>query len=429
MLQLAASLLTGSLAAQATDPEPAFEGGGTRFGRAVLSMADLDEDGVRDLAVGAPTAQDQSGRVLVLSGATQEVLQVWVGEAGRRTFGHSLRAAGDVDGDDRDDVLVGYESGARTEVRSGQSGLLLAAFDRASDEVHPFGDLDGDGRAELLLENGRRWEIRAGVGGGFVAGPTYALEVGSFHSIGDLNGDGLADGLVLGERALISRTTRERHFETRWHNPMPYELQTPLPEVWGGALAPLDGLIWRRALPAGDVDADGRADVVLTVRSPGAAPAERRGEVSVLVLSPAKPDAPIWSAGFPAPYGDEECFGYALAAPGDLDGDGRADLVFAEEIQPFATVMSAYSLAKGERLWQRSTGAFHSLSGLSLSAFEDRDDDGAVDVLVGSSDWYWHGLVFVDGSVTLVSGRTGETIWSVDEERYHAVLHASEKPK
>lgn len=183
---------------------------GSRFGRAVLALSDIDGDGVRDFAVGAPTAVERAGRVLVLSGDDRSLLQVWVGEAGRRTFGHSLRVAGDVDGDECDDVIIGYEFGARTEIRSGKDGALLTAFDRADSEVHPFGYLDEDGRDELLLTTGQRWEIRSGLDRSLVGGLTYALEAGSFHSIGDVDGDGLADGVLIAKKTYLCRTTRER---------------------------------------------------------------------------------------------------------------------------------------------------------------------------------------------------------------------------
>ncbi|MDA0949045.1 MAG: integrin alpha, partial [Planctomycetota bacterium] len=58
---------------------------GDCFGRALLTLHDVDGDGVRDLAVGAPTGsrvEVSAGHVLVLSGASREVLQVWSGEAG-----------------------------------------------------------------------------------------------------------------------------------------------------------------------------------------------------------------------------------------------------------------------------------------------------------------------------------------------------------
>lgn len=100
MLQLAAPLFVIGL----STPEMGFGGSGdwygARFGRAVLALADVDGDGVRDLAVGAPTARGRAGRVLVLSGATREVLQVWQGSEARRPI-RQRASLGAVAGEDR----------------------------------------------------------------------------------------------------------------------------------------------------------------------------------------------------------------------------------------------------------------------------------------------------------------------------------------
>lgn len=434
MLQLATPLLVSCLPTPGMQLGESGDWNGARFGRAVLALADIDGDGVRDLAVGAPTARGHAGRVLVLSGATREVLQVWQGEGERPTFGHTLCAVGDVDGDSFEDVLVGYDHVAQTEVRSGKDGSLLAAFDRVSEEVHPFGDFDGDGRHEVLLTCGTMWELRAAVGGGFVTSTSGAPELGRFHSVGDLNGDGLADGVLVADPTCLYRTTRKVQPSALWRNPIPYELHSPLTKIWGSAIGPLDGRLVRRAATIGDVDADGRADVLLTVQTPAQRRASQSGSVRLSVLSLAKSGEPLWSIErpLPSPGYEEFCTGYASAAPGDLDGDGHADLVIVEGIKAFTDRVSAFSLTLGGRLWEHVPELVNlqdMLASHSLASFADHDGDGAADVLVGTSHWLLSGPVPAGGTVELLSGRTGKPIWSVAEDCCAAVLCEPKEPK
>ena len=408
-------------------------GQGSRFGRAVLALSDLDDDGVRDFAVGAPTAVGLAGRVLVLSGADRSLLQVWEGESGRQTFGHNLRVAGEVDGDGCDDIIVGYQFGARTEVRSGKDGALLTAFARVDSEVHPFGDLDQDGRDELLLTAGRRWEIRSGLDGSLVGGPSNTREAGRFYSVGDVDGDGLADGVLIAKRTYLCRTTRKGRWGSLGPSDMPRELQVlvPVSEVWAEVLCDYGDLLAVRAAGTGDLDGDGTSDVLLSFATPPRDEHDFEKEVRLVVLSFAKPERALWSETHPLSLevDREYGLGYAVATPGDLDEDGCDDLILADNVQFSKFGVSAYAPVENVRLWGRMVADVGNITGVDLSALEDRDDDGLVDVLVGSSDWYWHGPIAGGGTVTLVSGKSGEELWSIGEAAFEAVLTASDDPK
>src|SRR5690606_37627558 len=93
---------------------------------------------------------------------TGEMLYMFVGEALSSRLGCSVAAAGDVDGDGTPDVLIGDwrygppASAGSASVFSGANGTLLlripgtANNDRLGTVVAGVGDMDGDGRADIL---------------------------------------------------------------------------------------------------------------------------------------------------------------------------------------------------------------------------------------------------------------------------------------
>ncbi|XP_030591932.1 integrin alpha-3-like [Archocentrus centrarchus] len=97
------------------DSEPSMVLGGpvaSAFGMAVAAAGDLNQDGFQDFAVGAPF--HETGSVMIWTGSSEGIAtkpsQVIRGSAVSpvfRTFGYSLSASGDVDGNNYPDLLVG----------------------------------------------------------------------------------------------------------------------------------------------------------------------------------------------------------------------------------------------------------------------------------------------------------------------------------
>lgn len=378
---------------------------GIRFGRSVLALSDLDGDGVCEFAVGAPAAAGaglQAGLVLVFSGAERKVIQEWHGEPNRSHFGHSLRAAGDVNADGRQDVLVGYEFAAKTEIRSGLDGALLLAFDRDQREVFALGDADRDGSDDLLLHANGTLEVRSGRSGSLLAGKLFLREYGPanpMYPVGDVDGDGLTD-LVLASKSpvlcLSGRKEEEGRLDMRLFQSSG---RTPLKELWPADFARPE-LTIVTAQPAGDLNADGAQDIVMTV--------EVEKERVVLGLSIQHPKALLRiRAGSRG--------GHALLGSGDLNGDGFRDVLLIETPQFCTDVfLRAHSGADGSELWRTCWRFRQSTLGLSLASLPATKPGEAAQILVGGSDWYWHGRVSRDGGLKLFAGPTGKELWRLN---------------
>jgi len=143
--------------------------GGAFFGQVIANVHDIDGDGVDDFAIGAPSAgpngMQDAGSVFVYSGATAELLYRWDGTARFDAFGSAIGGGDDVDGDGIPDVIVGAPGASPGGVRSagsafvysGATGELLLRLDGQELDatfgasVAIAGDLDGDGRAEVLV--------------------------------------------------------------------------------------------------------------------------------------------------------------------------------------------------------------------------------------------------------------------------------------
>ncbi|MEM6792721.1 MAG: FG-GAP-like repeat-containing protein [Acidobacteriota bacterium] len=235
---------------------------GDFFGWVTANVGDLDGDGVEEILVPAIAFDGFSGRITLYSGADGSVVNDVVGPAGS-AFGYSVASAGDVNGDSIPDYMAG---GGQTQVFSGADHAVLldvSATVGFSDGVHGAGgDLDGDGRGDLVVGS---------QGFGANAGRVFALS-GSDGAV-LWTRDGAAEGDLLGSAV--------------------------------GAL--------------GDVDFDGVPDVV--VGSSGAGPS---GGGEALILSGV--DGSVIHTLRPFDPSIASVFGSFFASgAGDFDGDGVGD--------------------------------------------------------------------------------------------------------
>ncbi len=219
---------------------------GLQFGYAVVGIGDVNGDGVEDIAVGAPgpfgfvplpcdptapaCAPPEWGRVFVFSGATGALIRKIVPASEYFAFGYSLAALGDLNGDGVPDLAVGapeFLSNRWGEVYafSGATGGQLWVFREPPYPVKqaiaslgqfiaPLGDVNGDGRRDLLVaapfhDNtgagtllGGAVFVLSGASGANIRSHQAASPVnngffgGALSAIGDQNGDGVEDYLI-----------------------------------------------------------------------------------------------------------------------------------------------------------------------------------------------------------------------------------------
>jgi hypothetical protein len=296
---------------------------------------DLDGDGHDDFLVGEPSATlggvPSAGRVRAYSGATGAVLLEVTGSDYFGYFGAAAAGLGDVDGDGTPDFAVGEpgnnqnggQNGA-VHLYSGATGTLLGSRfgnlrDNFGAQLDGGGDVDADGIPDVLVGAPREDGAEVNQGGAWalsgvdlapirhVVGWAQDDAMGTaVASVGDWDGDGHADfaagapaafgsGVVL----VVSGRTGQN---LAWLN------------------AGLGASGYGAVLAAGDFDGDTALELAVGIPSANTA-GPSAGAVNVY-------DGPygVLRSGFSA-TASYAFFGSALALPGDLDGDGRGDLV------------------------------------------------------------------------------------------------------
>jgi hypothetical protein len=199
-----------------------------------VAPGDLDGDGRPDVATDAA----------VFLGRPGGDLELGVRFPGAVKADHPFLA--DVDGDGSLDVVLGtYHDGGLLFPGNGD-GTFAAPRELPEGNVRAVGDLDGDGRPDLIAGD---LCVRPGNGDGTFGPPVCAAVTARDLTLADMDGDGVleiaaAGGASIGESAFV----------LRWD-------QGALVEAWAAKRE--EGL---DAVAAGDIDSDGKVDLVIRAR-------------------------------------------------------------------------------------------------------------------------------------------------------------------
>jgi hypothetical protein len=313
----------------------AGDAAGDWFGFSVDGAGDVDGDGTRDVVVGSPLGTPPEGSAYVLSGLTGAVLWAWAGDAPGDRFGHAVCGAGDVNADGVPDVTVGapLADGAgtfagRVRVFSGADGSVLhtfdgSAWDQCGSSVGAAGDVDGDGWDDMVvgapLADGSAFNsgtatVYSGATGaslhvwhGAVAGDRFGSVV---RGAGDVDGDGTPD-LLIGIPAADVIAFDSGAVEVRSGKDGALLLAV------SGTKA---GEFMQVGAGVGDVDRDGCADVLV-----GSPSADGIGpEAGLVRLFSGQTGLELQAFRGRSAL---DWFGAAVAGAGDVNRDGRLDLL------------------------------------------------------------------------------------------------------
>ena len=411
--------LTGADATAALVGESYSDGIGT----AVAGVGDINGDGYPDLLVSSHIMDSYTGAAFLVHGPVSGELDlagadaVLSGEAPSDHAGWTLAGAGDVNADGYDDLLVGsvdgsvaYNAGAvylmlgpvsgGTSLSSADAKLTGTTDNETLAYVTKVRDLNGDGYDDIAAgASGYPDAGAACVWLGPVSGTSDltsadAILEGESSSdsagmgiagVGDVDGDGLAD-LLVGAPGNSSDTGAA--YLALGPLTSSFNLSAADSKLTGESTGDQAG---RVVSAAGDVDADGHAD--LLIGAPYESTADYRAGAAYLVLGPVTGTLSLSTADLKitgaAAY---EYFGEALTSAGDVDADGYDDILLGCEDSGSSGEGRAYLFLALSTGTLSATDAAATISGVSASdgmgasvaAAGDVDLDGYDDVLVGA---------------------------------------------
>ncbi len=438
------------------------------FGKSVASAGDVNGDGYDDIIVGCllydldEHTPENEGAALIWFGGPEGLGDSgypgnadWFfgGTEANAQFGTSVACAGDVNGDEYDDVIIGAPEYSYNGYSSGQVYLFHGSptgprFDtadwralsnvddsRIGYSVATAGDVNGDGFDDILISdirysNGQNYEGAAFVWHGSVTGigpdgdgtnydwkvegdQQSALFGYSLSTAGDVNGDGY-DDVIIGSYSFDSGETDEG--KSFVYHGSPTGLSTS--PSWSAESDEAYARLGYSVAKAGDVNGDGYDDIIIGGYSYGIG-----GGAEIYIggpggLSVGEPD---WKAFGPH---EDSNFGICVSSAGDVNGDGTDDVVIGANVYKSGTtavggVFVYYGCTSD---WIVEGGQAYAELGTAVSTAGDVNGDGFSDVIIGAPG-YDNGqtnegaVFFYEGSP---AGPSTSPDWSAESNRENA---------
>jgi len=364
----------------------------------------------------------------------------WNGLAAADSFGSAVASAGDVDGDGRNDVIVGapgaspngMTSAGSVYVYSGITGALILQLDGSASgdafgtAVASAGDLNADGISELLI--GAPLASPAGLA---AAGSVWVVDGATATTL--FQYDGTATGDHLGQ-SVASLADTDGDSINEFLIGAPHADPSGLNDagtawLYSGAtglqIYAYDGAadgdwLGHCVAPSGDVNADGMPDFVLGAH--GASPGGKTRAGSVYAYSGL--DGTLIHQLDGVESGDY--FGFSVSSAGDVNDDGWDDILVgapntvAGVVPRITGVVYAISGRFTNILLKKEGKNWFENFGWSVAPAGDVNLDGMDDIMVGAplyqSGGVWHGAGFIFDS------STGFLIRQVDGSHSHSYM-------
>jgi hypothetical protein len=374
--------------------------GGDKLGLGVTGCGDVDGDGVPDVAVGA--VQDGipangPGYVRLHSGRDGSLIRQISGNVTGDLFGASIDNAGDCNGDNIPDLIVGapfaHVDGqwkGYAQLHSGADGSVLHTFvgdnndDFFGTRVCGIGDVNNDGHDDIAagavqwLSNGTGYvKILSGFDGSLIhhiSGSSPGDQFGySVDGAGDMDGDMVGDVVVgawWGTNTLLAQGMVGV-----------YSGATGLPihVFWGDNSQDHLG---SRVAGVGDVDNDGVPDFAA-----GASGDDGNGDAAGAAKVFSGATGALIYEFLGESLGDQ--LGNAVAGAGDVNGDGHPDIGVGAIRAAYQGSQSGrayvFSGLDGSILLRFDGAAVSDFLGGTLSGVGDVNDDGKDDLIVGAT--------------------------------------------
>ncbi len=415
--------------ARATQGDPAWMAESDQvealFGTSVASAGDVNGDGYGDVIIGAPgypNLPTNKGRAFVYlgAGAGLATTAAWIAEDDQwSSFGFSVASAGDVNGDGFADVIIGahnYLSASgegRAYVYQGSSSGLSATAAWTADGDHSgawfgasvasAGDVNGDGFSDVIvgadghsasMSYGGRAFVFLGSASGlatsssweFASDQDFARLGQSVASAGDVNGDGYADVIVGAPYYQSVQANEGRAY-------LFYGSASGLVSTAGWiAEGQQNGAHFGTSVaPAGDVNGDGYADVIVGAPRFGLDTGQHfEGRAFVyLGSSSGLSSSAAWTVD-----GNQNAagLGCSVASAGDVNGDAYGDVIVGvltygdgqlQEGRALVYLGSPAGLSTNFA-WTDEGDQDYANFGHSVASAADVDADGRTEVLVGA---------------------------------------------
>ncbi|MBI3818073.1 MAG: FG-GAP repeat protein [Planctomycetes bacterium] len=395
------------------------------LGYRVRSLGDVLGDGIPDFAASAPYFDGNKGIIYELSGADGSYINTFLGTVDGEWFGGAFAAAGDVDKDATMDLIIGKPidstkgayAGSATVYNGWHGGVIKTVYGGTNfemgDSVGAAHDVNGDGYDDFVVGapgagnifpnvplSGSCWLYSGKTGNVIISefGPAANAYSGfSVGYVGDVNHDGKPD-FAMGSADFNNGEGCVQVFSGSNFSQLYLIRDDSINAQLGASVAIV-----------GDVDGDGVADVL--AGSPGEIINNRLNVGAARLYSGATGALLRTATGSNV----NDRFGAAVAAIGDVNGDGVPDYAISEpgyDSGAFSFNTGALFVYSGQSglVIRLIVGNPNEFLGYAAAGAGDVNKDGVPDLITGSPLANANGGL--SGRVNVWSGANGASLYN-----------------